>query len=571
MVGCLLFLVGFIGVIMFFWEIFLLVIGSFSFRWHLFLLSIILFIGSIVISIWYDKNNVKICVGQKSKVKQTEKQKIEVIKNEEILKKIFIDNSIEITLLGINLCTLHELTKKCANKLNVNVFIDENIFYQNFMDIYLLTKDVKNLREFDLKTNKYALKKIFIKNYKGYIKKSNLDIDNIGKGVVKKDIIYNMLQESLYMGKETFNFVFKDTMDTLNYMEDMKTLNYANSKMWAQERLEKCKILICWILLLYAEIFNRFLLILKNKYRFINNKELYNITINLYNEKSKDFDNEKDIYFSAGEKLFTIYQSFYLDTFDEELEKIEFMILSYLIYKGYKYKELNIEDSIIKVLDSYNLIPLLKEDEGNLSSIDNILFKIGENFIDSENDFKELYWGLINMYIEKMSVQELITMYLQFIIKIDKVKETKKLHELEKEKNRYLNNDFIKEEEIREDKIEFENITTATEFELYLKQLYIRLGYIVELTKTTGDQGADLILYKDGLKTVVQAKFYSSKVGNKAVQEVVGAIKFYDADYGIVVTNNLFTKSAIELAEVNNIELIDKSRLDELREQTYND
>lgn len=474
-------------------------------------------------------------------------------------------------MLGINLCTLHELTKKCANKLNVNVFIDENIFYQNFMDIYLLTKDVKNLREFDLKTNKYALKKIFIKNYKGYIKKSNLDIDNIGKGVVKKDIIYNMLQESLYMGKETFNFVFKDTMDTLNYMEDMKTLNYANSKMWAQERLEKCKILICWILLLYAEIFNRFLLILKNKYRFINNKELYNITINLYNEKSKDFDNEKDIYFSAGEKLFTIYQSFYLDTFDEELEKIEFMILSYLIYKGYKYKELNIEDSIIKVLDSYNLIPLLKEDEGNLSSIDNILFKIGENFIDSENDFKELYWGLINMYIEKMSVQELITMYLQFIIKIDKVKETKKLHELEKEKNRYLNNDFRKEEEIREDKIEFENITTGTEFELYLKKLYIRLGYIVELTKTTGDQGADLILYKDGLKTVVQAKFYSSKVGNKAVQEVVGAIKFYDADYGIVVTNNLFTKSAIELAEVNNIELIDKSRLDELREQTYND
>lgn len=90
MVGCLLFLVGFIGVIMFFWEIFLLVIGSFSFRWHLFLLSIILFIGSIVISIWYDKNNVKICVGQKSKVKQTEKQKIEVIKNEEILKKYLL-------------------------------------------------------------------------------------------------------------------------------------------------------------------------------------------------------------------------------------------------------------------------------------------------------------------------------------------------------------------------------------------------------------------------------------------------------------------------------------------------
>ena len=88
MVGCLLFLVGFIGVIMFFWEILLLMIGSFSFRWSFLFLSIILFIGSIAIAIWYDEkkhgeerkrkaklfsdeykknnideNNAKICVG----------------------------------------------------------------------------------------------------------------------------------------------------------------------------------------------------------------------------------------------------------------------------------------------------------------------------------------------------------------------------------------------------------------------------------------------------------------------------------------------------------------------------
>jgi restriction system protein len=41
------------------------------------------------------------------------------------------------------------------------------------------------------------------------------------------------------------------------------------------------------------------------------------------------------------------------------------------------------------------------------------------------------------------------------------------------------------------------------------------------------------------------------------VQEIVGALRFYNADEGWVVTNSIFTPSARSLARANNIRLID--------------
>lgn len=79
--------------------------------------------------------------------------------------------------------------------------------------------------------------------------------------------------------------------------------------------------------------------------------------------------------------------------------------------------------------------------------------------------------------------------------------------------------------------------------------------------------GADVIAYKNDTKYVIQAKFYSNPVGNKAVQEVVASIGMYKADKGIVITNNTFTPSAIELAKANDIELIDGSKIEEYKKQ----
>ena len=102
------------------------------------------------------------------------------------------------------------------------------------------------------------------------------------------------------------------------------------------------------------------------------------------------------------------------------------------------------------------------------------------------------------------------------------------------------------------------------EFEEYLKSLFELLGYTAIQTSLSGDQGADLILSKDDEKIVVQAKKYEENVSNKAVQEVAAAKNYYEADKAMVVTNSSFTKSAIELAFSNDVELWDGRKLKDI-------
>ena len=65
------------------------------------------------------------------------------------------------------------------------------------------------------------------------------------------------------------------------------------------------------------------------------------------------------------------------------------------------------------------------------------------------------------------------------------------------------------------------------------------------------------MLNKDGKKIVVQAKRYSKDVGIKAVQEVIGAKSYYNADEAWVVSNRYFTKAAKDLAQKGNVLLVD--------------
>jgi HJR/Mrr/RecB family endonuclease len=99
------------------------------------------------------------------------------------------------------------------------------------------------------------------------------------------------------------------------------------------------------------------------------------------------------------------------------------------------------------------------------------------------------------------------------------------------------------------------------DFEVFISKLFRKMGYNVKVTKFSGDQGADLIAERFGEKFVIQAKRYSGKVSNKAIQEVVASIRHYNVDKGIVITNSEFTKSAIDLALSNKIELINKKKL----------
>lgn len=102
---------------------------------------------------------------------------------------------------------------------------------------------------------------------------------------------------------------------------------------------------------------------------------------------------------------------------------------------------------------------------------------------------------------------------------------------------------------------------TGEEFEKFLLVQFKKLDYHVILTSISQDYGADLVLRKDGLKIVVQAKRWKKTVSVKAVQEAAAAVRYYSADQGIVITNNTFTRNAYNLARSNDIELWDRKKL----------
>ncbi len=85
----------------------------------------------------------------------------------------------------------------------------------------------------------------------------------------------------------------------------------------------------------------------------------------------------------------------------------------------------------------------------------------------------------------------------------------------------------------------------------------------VEKTGKAGDQGGDLKAKRGDEQLVIQAKRYSidRKVTNSAVQEVIGAIAYYNANKGVVITNSFYTQSAKELAKINNVELWDRNNV----------
>lgn len=86
----------------------------------------------------------------------------------------------------------------------------------------------------------------------------------------------------------------------------------------------------------------------------------------------------------------------------------------------------------------------------------------------------------------------------------------------------------------------------------------------VDVTRGSGDQGIDIVAYKDGIRYGIQCKCYSSDIGNKAVQEAFAGKTYYKCHVAIVLTNRYFTRSAIDLAETNGIILWDRAKLLEL-------
>lgn len=101
------------------------------------------------------------------------------------------------------------------------------------------------------------------------------------------------------------------------------------------------------------------------------------------------------------------------------------------------------------------------------------------------------------------------------------------------------------------------------EFEIFIADMFAKLGYRTKMTKASGDQGVDVIAYKGEKILGIQAKCYSGVVGSHAIMEVVAGKNYYGCNSCMVITNSTFSAAAKELANVNHVELWDRNDLKE--------
>jgi restriction system protein len=102
-------------------------------------------------------------------------------------------------------------------------------------------------------------------------------------------------------------------------------------------------------------------------------------------------------------------------------------------------------------------------------------------------------------------------------------------------------------------------------FEEFVAELFEALGYEVEQTGGTGDEGADLRLRRKDLLAIVQCKYHKrGVVGSPELQRFLGTVHHTGSHKGFFVTTSTFSLAAEKFVADHPIELVDGPRLVEL-------
>lgn len=243
-------------------------------------------------------------------------------------------------------------------------------------------------------------------------------------------------------------------------------------------------------------------------------------------------------FFDDTFKKFLIIVNKYLDL-DIKLNDLE--VIMWVILRETAYS---------KIAEEFDKLFNLKTDDGLENTIRYFVRHefFGFNYLESFNIFL-----VVNWLVDERNI------YKSYKVIKEKVTQEHEQYKTEQYEKRLLNpNPDIKET--------IQNISqidemSGEEFENYIEELLIKMGYSTRKTKGSSDQGIDIIATKGNLRLGVQTKRYTNKVSNKAVQEVVAGISYYNLDKGLVITNSSFTKPAQELAVSNDVILWDRSNL----------
>lgn len=109
-------------------------------------------------------------------------------------------------------------------------------------------------------------------------------------------------------------------------------------------------------------------------------------------------------------------------------------------------------------------------------------------------------------------------------------------------------------------------------FEILVSKLYEKMGYEVELTRPSKDDGADIVCYRNdpGRRELLigQCKCYTKNVGLDDFKKLLGTVTDRKATKGVLIAPGKFTKPAIQKADSNpSIELLGGLELQSLLAQ----
>lgn len=123
---------------------------------------------------------------------------------------------------------------------------------------------------------------------------------------------------------------------------------------------------------------------------------------------------------------------------------------------------------------------------------------------------------------------------------------------------------YVRAHQERQRSVDLGTVASGRDYEALCQAELERAGWVVRTTAATGDQGADLLAERDGRRVIIQCKFSGRPVGNKAVQEAIAGLGFYEGDRAAVVSDAPFTRSARQLAQASHVLLLHHDDLKQL-------
>lgn len=300
--------------------------------------------------------------------------------------------------------------------------------------------------------------------------------------------------------------------------------------------------------------------------------DIFNYNERIYSNLKKVFFDEKNqpskfIKFIFNQNYTLIEKTFKNNTIEKYSSKFTNLTKTYDLFEAIQEEQIINTNSSTEYFISFVFVLYFEWRENVIRNVISILEDNNlDEYDDTEIIIRELYENGYNknkiidvlsiraitleeneLYIDQVDVYEYI-----FEENIKKIKNKNKISKLLKE-------DYIEiENKISIDEID---LMSGYEFEKFIVRLFQNMGYQAYQTKESNDQGVDVVAKKKDFVVAIQTKCYSGVVGNSAIQEAVAGAKYYDANKAMVITNSHFTKSAINLANKNNVELWDRQVL----------